>query len=65
MWTARLLVFASLFAPAALGEFGSLDDVCYVCVCVCMWSRCRRKTHPLHFVCWKLYQNFSFLLFKG
>lgn len=36
MWTARLLVLASLFAPAALGEFGSLELVC-VCVGVCIY----------------------------
>lgn len=36
MWTARLLVLASLFAPAALGEFGSLGArVCVVCLCLC------------------------------
>lgn len=51
MWTARLLVLASLFAPAALGEFGSLELVC-VCLCLhlCFYADVGTKTHLLHFV---------------
>lgn len=50
MWTARLLVLASLFAPAALGEFGSLGLVC-VCVCLCLrGADAGIKTYLLHFV---------------
>lgn len=46
MLTARLLVLASLFAPAALGEFGSLKQV-FVSVWMC---RCRHKTCLLRFL---------------
>lgn len=46
MLTARLLVLASLFAPAALGEFGSLKQV-FVSVWMC---RCGHKTCLLRFL---------------
>lgn len=73
MWTARLLVLASLFAPAALGEFGSLQLLCVSSVFVSAWScRCGRKKNnkkntPLPFHDWqglKPHQNCILSLFK-
>lgn len=48
MWTARLLVFASLFAPAALGELSSVS----VCLCLgqCGRANLGTQTHSSHFV---------------
>lgn len=64
MWTARLLLLASLFAPAALGEFGSLQ---IVCVCVYVDMQMWAHILPLAFCDWrglKPYHNFVLLLFK-
>jgi len=61
MWTARLLVFASLFSPAALGEFGSLQ---LVCLCLCGADV---GTSTCHCSLWhdlKPYQNVLFLTSK-
>lgn len=66
MWTARLLVLASLFAPAALGEFGSSEPV-RLCLYPCDVCRCGRKNTPLVFCdlrSLRLYHNFLFLLFR-
>lgn len=49
MWTARLLVLASLFAPAALGELDSLEQVC-ICVCVYVNVQMWAQNIPLNFV---------------
>lgn len=50
MWTARLLVLASLFAPAAMGEFGSLEPRVCLCFCLCGRADVGMKTHLLHFM---------------
>lgn len=67
MWTARLLVLASLFAPAALGEFGSLELVCVLVFESMFLCRCGHKNTPFAFCDWhhlNPYHNFILFLFK-
>lgn len=59
MWTARLLVLASLFAPAALGE-----SLKWGCVWVDVWT-CRRRhaNTPLVFCHWRRFKAYQFFFF--
>lgn len=59
MWTARLLLLACLFAPAALGEFASLE-----LLCVCLHTEAQMWTPNRPWRDLKPHQNFRPLLLK-